>query len=78
MADTASSGSPALRNLTFAVVAAHVLFLAYAIYAILTAPAGDGTGMNLVGLVPLGFLFLVFAVPALSYARNGKPQASER
>jgi hypothetical protein len=61
-----------LRLATFAVVAAHTLFFVYALFRIFTAPAGDGTGMHIVGIVPLGVLFLVFAFPATSYARSGK------
>jgi hypothetical protein len=54
---SAPAANSPLRLATFAVVAAH---------------AGDGTGMHIVGIVPLGVLFLVFAFPTTSYARGGK------
>lgn len=69
---SATAASGPLRIAIFALVAAHALFFVYALYRILTAPAGDGTGMQIVGIVPLGLLFLVFAFPATSYARSGK------
>jgi hypothetical protein len=73
MADiqTRVPNTPLLTTI-FVIAALHAAFVVYAIYAIFTAPAGDGTGMNLVGLVPLGFLFLAGAVPAMSYARSGR------
>jgi hypothetical protein len=70
---SAPATSSALRPIVYVVVAAHVAFLAYAIYRIFTAPAGDGTGMNIVGLVPLGVMFLIGVFPAISYTRSGKP-----
>ena len=67
------ASSSALRLAVYVIAAAHAVFLIYALYRIFTAPAGDGTGMNIVGIVPLGVLFLAGVFPAVSYARGGKP-----
>lgn len=67
------ASSSALRLAVYTIAAAHTVFFVYAIYRIFTAPAGDGSGMNIVGVVPLGLLFLAGVFPAVSYARSGKP-----
>jgi hypothetical protein len=67
------ASSSALRLAVYAIAAAHAAFLVYALYRIFTAPAGDGTGMNIVGIVPLAVLFIAGVFPAISYTRSGKP-----
>lgn len=73
MADDLTRGAmPPLRIAVLAVAAAGTLFFLYALYAIWTAPAGDGTGFNLLAVVPLGLIFLALTVPALILGREGR------
>ena len=44
---------PPTRVAALAIAGAATLFLLYAVYAILTAPQGDGTGFHILGVGPL-------------------------
>jgi hypothetical protein len=72
---SAPAANSLLRLAIVAVVAAHVLFLVYALYQLFTIPDAedDRIGMAILGGVPFGLLFLFFAVPALSYVRDRAP-----
>jgi hypothetical protein len=73
MADRPTPGAwPAPRIAALGVAGAHILFFAYAIVAMVTAPAGDGTGFNVLAVFPLGVLFVVFTVPALFLSNGGR------
>ena len=48
------------------------LFWLYTFYAIAQVPAGDGTGMQWVAVMPLGFIFLALTLPALLLALSGR------
>jgi hypothetical protein len=48
------------------------LFWLYTFYAISQVPPGDGTGMQWVAVMPLGFIFLALTLPALLLALRGR------
>src|SRR5262245_24408566 len=48
------------------------LFWLYTFYGIAQVPAGDGTGFQWIGVMPLGFFYFVFCVPALVLAWKGR------
>lgn len=62
--------APLLRTAALVVSALAAAFLVYSFYALWTAPSRDNSGMQMVGIVPLGFVFLVLSVPALAFALN--------
>ena len=71
MADTPSvHTAPRLRTATLILAAIAALFLAYSFFALWTAPSRDNTGMQMVGIVPLGIVFLILSAPALILALN--------
>lgn len=52
------------RKFAAIVAAAGTLFWLYTFYAIDHVPMGDGTGFQWLAVIPLGFVFAVFFVPA--------------
>ena len=71
MADTPSvPAAPFLRTATLILAGTAAFFLIYSFYALWTAPSRDNTGMQMVGIVPMGFVFLVLSLPALMLALN--------
>jgi len=71
MAETPSvQTAPRLRTATLILAAIAALFLAYSFFALWTAPSRDNTGMQMVGIVPLGIVFLILSASALILALN--------
>ncbi len=52
------------RKFAAIIASAGTLFWLYTFYAIDHVPMGDGTGFQWLALIPLGFVFAVFFVPA--------------
>jgi hypothetical protein len=67
----AARSSLALRAAALSVAGAGTLFWLYTFYAIAQVPAGDGSGMQWVAVMPLGLVFVVFTLPALVCAWKG-------
>lgn len=61
-----------LRMTALAVAGAGTLFWLYTFYYIAQLPAGDGSGMQWMAEGPLTFIFVLFILPALVFARGGE------
>jgi len=61
-----------LRIGALAAAAAGTLFWLYTFYGIAQVPIGDGTGFQWIAVIPLGFVFMVFTLPALVLASFGR------
>lgn len=62
------SRPPRQRVIALAVASAGTLFWLYTFYGIAQVPSGDGSGSQWIAVIPLGFIFFVFTLPALILA----------
>ena len=53
-----------MRKLALAIAAAGTVCWLYTFYAIGRVPSGDGTGFQWLAVIPLGFIFVGFFLPA--------------
>jgi hypothetical protein len=65
-------GTSALRLAALGAAVAGALFWLYTFYGIAQVPAGDGTGFQWIGVMPLGAIFLLLTVPALVLSLRGR------
>ena len=70
MANTAPS--PHLRKFAAVFAAAGLLFWLYTFYHIAHVPQGDGTGLQWLAVIPLGFVFVSLTLPALVLVLIGR------
>src|SRR6185312_15601636 len=70
-ATTQTAKNGFLRAAALAVSIAGTLFWLYTFYGIAQVPAGDGSGFQWIAVMPLGFVFIAFTLPALILALRG-------
>jgi hypothetical protein len=64
--------SHSVRKFAFAVASAGTSFWLYTFYAIHHVPPGDGTGFQWLAVIPLGFIFIGFFLPAWFFIAIGR------
>ena len=72
MMETAKNRLPSLRAWALAAAWTGTLFWLYTFYGIAQVPAGDHSGMQWIAVMPLGVIFLVLTLPALTFALIGR------
>ena len=64
--------SHAIRKFALATASAGTCFWLYTFYAIDHVPPGDGTGFQWLAVIPLGFIFVGFFIPAWFFIAIGR------
>jgi len=64
--------SHSVRKFALAVACAGTSFWLYTFYAIDHVPPGDGTGFQWLAVIPLGFIFIGFFLPAWFFIAIGR------
>jgi len=64
--------SHSIRKFAFAAASAGTGFWFYTFYAIDHVPPGDGTGFQWLAVIPLGFIFVAFFIPAWLFIAIGR------
>jgi hypothetical protein len=64
--------SSVLRLAALGAAVAGALFWLYTFYGIAQVPAGDGTGFQWIGVMPLGAIFFLLTLPALILSLRGR------